>query len=466
MYSFLFTSPAYHEAIFLVCYPILLVDSCISLNCVSSLSLRFAVAWSLSTKRTLMEAVAPSSSALCQQQQDHDENNSNNNTATPFAGQTFYPQDIIYNADVSKALLKLSQLKRKDHLHLTNSDKKKLEALLSCGNQEVATLTLIGHKGESSEYQMNQDRAVVISPFHIGQDNKQQQEDAASTTIPSRLMAVFDGHSKNGEKISQYAATQLPMVLAMKLDQIQRTDHDENEETNLVKNALIDTFIEIDRTCPGQEGGGCTASVVLQRGSKLYAANAGDSCSFVVLYQPSSPNKTRIIYETRADTPGLPDERRRVKECGGDVVYQGYEDYVVLYTEPVSRTLTALAMSRSIGDWEAGKVGVIPDPIVDVIDIDQVVERWKGWNPSGSDDVHIFVVSATDGMTKFFCPEYIAKTLASSLYDDDAPYLLSAIKNHIDRAKYEWNFRRRNKYRDDVTVSVMDIRRPPAAPSK
>ena len=49
-----------------------------------------------------------------------------------------------------------------------------------------------------------------------------------------------------------------------------------------------------------------------------------------------------------------------------------------------------LAMSRSIGDWDAGRVGVIPSPIVDVVDLDQVVEKYS--NGKDDDDVHIFAM--------------------------------------------------------------------------
>jgi hypothetical protein len=92
----------------------------------------------------------------------------------------------------------------------------------------------------------------------------------------------------------------------------------------------------------------------------------------------------------------------------------------VVYHDRDSGAPTGLAMSRSIGDWEAGKLGVIPDPIVDVLDLKDVVaaqldgtakeapeayvidgrgeitETDLGGDPS-LDDVHIFAVSATDG---------------------------------------------------------------------
>ena len=80
---------------------------------------------------------------------------------------------------------------------------------------------------------------------------------------------------------------------------------------------------------------------------------------------------------------------------------------------------SGLAMSRSIGDWDAGKLGVIPDPLVKVIDIPELVEAQMdgvcqvGIENDGivepacsstSDDVYVFAVSATDGMMgKYSC---------------------------------------------------------------
>jgi serine/threonine protein phosphatase PrpC len=455
-----------------------------------------------------MEAQAPPSSSSTsynnQWKYFYNKKNGINNTNDPsnqsYHGQIFYPQDIYYNTNIKEALMKMRQLKRKDHLELANKNTKELQVLQSCGNPQAATLTLIGYKGGTLESQINQDRAIVISPFHIGQDNKQQQKEdttlkhqpttITSPTIPSsRLIAVFDGHARLGENISQYAVTQLPNILAEKLDRLYAlptddvdvvdVDYDEHDDTNLVKNALIDTFIEIDRNCPGEVSGGCTASVVLQQGSKLYVANAGDSRSFVVVYRPSRQT-VEIIYISREDKPHLPDERRRVEECGGQVFLPPLGTSRVLYTDPDTGMQSGLAMSRSIGDWEVGKLGVIPDPIVDVIDIDHVVESQVlkdcqipeedgTMNAAcflSSDDVHIFAVSATDGLMDFASPEMIAQAVALSLYDDDAPYLLSALEQIIYLAASGWEKAKQGRYRDDIAISVTEIRRPQAVLSK
>ncbi|KAL3920035.1 MAG: hypothetical protein SGILL_003460 [Bacillariaceae sp.] len=393
--------------------------------------------------------------------------------------------NIYYDPNVKEVLAKLRKLKRNDRdLNHDVDDRrhhqKQRDILQQSGSDTAATLTLIGYKGGTLESQINQDRAVVISPFLVGKDQRTQAtkkrrslDTSETDQTNSRFVAVFDGHARLGEKVSQYSVTELPNLLASKLEEMEAT----GEESEMVKEALIDAFIEIDRTCPGEISGGCTASVVLQRGSKVYVANAGDSRSFLVVYRPSKKT-VEIVYISREDKPHLPDEMKRVEECGGQVYLPPMGTSRVLYTDPDSGMQSGLAMSRSIGDWEVGKLGVIPDPIVEVIDVEAVVQTQvlrdcqippedETMDTScfvSSDDVHVFAVSATDGLMDFASPEVIAQAVASSLYHDDAPYLLSALEQLIYFAASGWEKAKQGRYRDDIAVSVTTIREPPKAP--
>jgi hypothetical protein len=138
---------------------------------------------------------------------------------------------------------------------------------------------------------------------------------------------------------------------------------------------------------------------------------------------------------------------------------------------------SGLAMSRSIGDWEVGKLGVIPDPIVNVIDIPELVEAQMAMDCDvvdpddgvvsaeclvSSDDVYIFAVSATDGMMDFATPEEIAQTVALSLYGKEGPHLLTALEQLIYKSAQGWEQSKAGRYRDDIAVAVSQIRIPPA----
>jgi serine/threonine protein phosphatase PrpC len=391
-----------------------------------------------------------------------------------------------------------------------NNNEVVMTILDSSGRKYQGALTLIGYKGGSLESQINQDRAVVISPYYVVGDDEMtmmmKKEESKQPPPPSppgrrsrpglskhmthraggtmdentdqrlfsRLIGVFDGHARLGELVSQYSVTELPLLLATKLGQIVPKD----DPTQIIQ-ALIDTFIEIDKTAPAEISGGCTASVILQRNSKVYVANAGDSRSFLVVYRANTQT-VQVLYISREDKPNLPDERARVEQMGGEVYLPLMGTSRVLYTDPDSGLQSGLAMSRSIGDWEVGRLGVIPDPIVAVIDIHDVVEGMlyrdcqipdedEVMNAacfSSSDDIHVFAVSATDGLMDFATPEIVAQTVASSLYHKDGPHLLSALEQLIYLAAQGWEQTKQGRYRDDIAIAVSEIRIPPPRPSQ
>lgn len=339
----------------------------------------------------------------------------------PFYGCPLLPTDVHYNSDAVKtALEKLRDLKRTERSDslsdssstTTTTDSNNTDTtatLTASGTAEAATLTLVGYKGGELSEQINQDRAIVVSPFYLDEND---------TSTDRRLLGVFDGHAPLGEVVSEFARTEMPTRIAEKLKEELADGDSEQDVVDKTKNVLLETFIELDKRAPAEKSGGCTATVVLQQGQKVYFANAGDSRSFLVAYRPTT-KQASVVYISREDKPNLPDERARVEKMGGQVYIPIRGTSRVVYHDRESGAPTGLAMSRSIGDWEAGKLGVIPDPIVDVFDIDDVVkaqldgsakdlpeysvlnekgevtETIKG--DAGVDDIHIFAVSATDG---------------------------------------------------------------------
>jgi len=362
---------------------------------------------------------------------------------------------VYYDESIKDVLTDLRGKKRDD---VSAEDLKGLE---TSGGKERGTLTLIGYKGGALESQINQDRSFCVSPYGIG--SKDTSED--------KILGVFDGHANLGEKVSQYAVTELPKLLASKLKEI-------DGEEQQVKDALVETFVEIDKTAPAEISGGCTASVILQHGQKLYFANAGDSTSFLVVYRATS-KQAEVVYVTREDKPSLPDEKARVEEMGGQVYIPARGTSRVLYTDPETGMQSGLAMSRSLGDWEAGKLGVIPNPLVDVIDIPSLVEGQMGCNQiegdgevfvdmecDSKDDVYIFAVSATDGMMDFATTEIVAQTVAISLYGEEGPHLLTALEQLIFMSAQGWQQSKGGRYRDDIAIAVSQIRIPPTPPKQ
>jgi serine/threonine protein phosphatase PrpC len=356
--------------------------------------------------------------------------------------------------------------------------------------RDAACLTLIGYKGGPLQSQINQDRAVVVSPYYISDEgtscNNTATLQAATANWEERIfLGVFDGHANRGEVVSEYTVQNLPQVLAKRLQDLPT---EPVLRQNATVQALRETFVELDNTVPADPSGGCTASVIMKQDEKVYVANAGDSRSFVVVYRPST-NTSKVVYISREDKPSLPEEKARVEAMGGQVYIPMRGTSRVVYQDPVSGAPTGLAMSRSIGDWEAGKRGVIADPIVDVLDLNHLVKAaLMGYHEkeqcfmvdengevdeeacstaeleamlAEEDDVYVFAVSASDGLMDFLEASEISKILAPSLFLDDGSHPVTACELLIFAAANAWQEAKQGRYRDDIAIAVSTLRRPP-----
>ena len=90
---------------------------------------------------------------------------------------------------------------------------KALSALQPAGDDSKTVMTMRGYKGGELENQINQDRAMVLSPLKI-------LPDSSKSKLVAQLLGVFDGHGGGGEKTSQYALDYVPSLLAAKLASI------------------------------------------------------------------------------------------------------------------------------------------------------------------------------------------------------------------------------------------------------
>ena len=152
----------------------------------------------------------------------------------------------------------------------------------------------------------------------------------------------------------------------------------------------------------------------------------------------------------------------------------------VMYRDAVTGGEYGLAMSRSIGDWAAGEVGVIPDPLVDVVDLNELVNVGSSSDDGNEQtctvsedgeqecvatpaevvgDIQVFAVSATDGLLDYVGIDDIAKHVALGLYDDEeGPHLLSACEALISAAAGGWHRHKQGRYRDDIAISVSKLK--------
>lgn len=388
----------------------------------------------------------------------------------PPHGCPFLPRDISFDKISRTALKRL----RSGGASTETIDERKrlLQDLSTAGNDDSTVWTLIGYKGGAMKDQINQDRALILSPFQIF-DSK----DSTNQHDVAQLLGVFDGHGKLGEIVAQYTVTEIPIRLSNELRDIVSSHIDGTERDEKINKALIKVFNDIDQSIPTKGIGGCTASVVLRIGSKLYVVNAGDSVSFVALYTEST-DEVNVVYVTREDKPHLPDEYQRITRMGGRVSQpdgNGGSSRVV-FVDPNTGYVAGLAMSRSIGDWPA--TGVISEPIVQVLSIPELLERAAA-NPKTTSTtaatcaedalgtcqdtmtgkVHIFAVSATDGLMDYLKPNEIARAFADSFYKrgKQTPHPHTVAEDLILKASEGWYEDMGGRYRDDITVAAARI---------
>lgn len=267
----------------------------------------------------------------------------------PIYGCPYLPLDVHYEDEAKKALEAMKKEASLDNVNnLTFIDEDSV--LKSSGSEHAATLTLIGYKGGRLIDQVNQDRALVLSPYTYWKISNSAGSDQSHKPV-ARLLGAFDGHAKYGERVSEYVAKTLPALLGSKLvefDAAKDEDgnaYNEKQSDHKIAQILHETFLELDATAPAEPSGGCTASVVLQLGTRIYVANAGDSRSFVAVHIVPPDGReatTSVIYGTREDKPHLSVERERVEHMGGTVylpngfLATGQGTTRVLYKDPTT----------------------------------------------------------------------------------------------------------------------------------
>eukprot|EP00529_Nitzschia_sp_RCC80_P021767 CAMPEP_0113515328 /NCGR_PEP_ID=MMETSP0014_2-20120614/40882_1 /TAXON_ID=2857 /ORGANISM="Nitzschia sp." /LENGTH=388 /DNA_ID=CAMNT_0000411881 /DNA_START=55 /DNA_END=1218 /DNA_ORIENTATION=+ /assembly_acc=CAM_ASM_000159 len=357
------------------------------------------------------------------------DNLSSSVSSCPNHGCPMFPMDIVNDQEAKDALTILAS---KDDQQ--QQQKQALETLKGSGDELKVVLTLTGFKGGPVP---NQDAAVILSPLKIltnpesGDDEgkEDKKKNSSSTNDIIQLIGVFDGHGTDGELTSNFATKEIPKRLSERLSSVMSSSSSvtSTPDTTVIE-ILKQVFIEVDKLDPSGGRGGCTATLVLQLGSKVFVANAGDSVSFVGVATSTNSNKKQkikkkvdveVIYQTREDKPDLPEERKRIHEAGGYVHIPEDPNHDVpraYNIDEYGRARYGLAMSRSLGDWSVQ--GVIAEPIVDVIDLQQIQtsylescrlssssskesnkqEKCDSMDP---DSIRFFAVSMSDGMADY-----------------------------------------------------------------
>lgn len=192
--------------------------------------------------------------------------------------------------------------------------------------------------------------------------------------------AVFDGHGTSGKEASNSACDFMLGYVDKNYSKIMETDKD-----SIIEGILQDMFIRADESLKtvgvDMDLSGTTCVCILAKDTSLYIASAGDSRA--VLARIS--NGYRFAIELTQDhRPYVESERNRIIKSGGYVRRIHSNDQAIgPYRIWADDDGPGLALTRSLGDFQVKKIGMISTPQIQKINLK---------------DADQFVVIATDGL--------------------------------------------------------------------
>ena len=304
-----------------------------------------------------------------------------------------------------------------------------------------------------------------------GVDEKKEKKNQDSFLILEKLFenilniyGIFDGHGKNGNLISNLISQFLSQYLKNKENYfLEKNDNDDSSSDSsesskeiIINNELIsnlfskEDFIkkiikELDFKANESnfdlQFSGSTCLLLFLFNDEIICSNIGDS--MCVLFNCS--NEDRWTYEiiSKIHKPDIPSEKKRILEEGG-VVHPFYDEFGI-YDGPnrvyvKGKTYPGLSLTRSIGDLEAEKIGVILEP--------DIVFKKK-------DSTCKYLVLGSDGLWDVIKPYDVRRIVNPYFFRSDPDGACNAL---MKIASKNWN--KEGCDRDDITIIVVFIGTP------
>ena len=247
-------------------------------------------------------------------------------------------------------------------------------------------LTLAG-KNEYGNKKTNQDTFVI--------------EKNVNGVLNFNIFGVLDGHGDDGHFASQFVSRYV-IYRIKNHPTIKKLDEPKEIYNKLIANGYeiianiyLDADVQIQKEKFDVTRSGTTIVLVIQLEEHIICANTGDSRAIVIYDKSYEDNlaNSKIFPLSYDCKPELPNEKKRIMECGG-VVEKAYysdddddDDEIPFRVWAKGEDYPGLAMSRSIGDMDAKKVGVIPNPQI----VEYTIDYFSKYLLMGSDGIWEFI---------------------------------------------------------------------------
>ncbi|XP_047320512.1 probable protein phosphatase 2C 72 [Impatiens glandulifera] len=290
------------------------------------------------------------------------------------------------------------------------------ESVVSYGisNSVSSLFSLEGNKG------VNQDAAVLFHGYGT--------EDVT-------FCAVYDGHGKNGHRVSKLVRNRLLKLMLNLKEEFAKNKNSPSHvnEIKMWEEACMSAFRVMDKEIKLLDNFDCSLSgttevVVLRKGEHLLIANLGDSRA--ILGTMNDDGGMTAVKLTTDLKPSVPTEGDRIRRSNGRVLALRDEPHIDRVWLPHEDS-PGLAMSRSFGDLLLKNHGIISIPEV-------------SFHHLTSKDHFLFL--ATDGVWDVMSNDEVATIVESS--DTGA----KAAECVVNAAVSKWRQKFPSSKRDDITA--------------
>ena len=253
------------------------------------------------------------------------------------------------------------------------------------------------------------------------EDRYNQDDFAVLSTGNTRVLAVFDGHGAKGEQVASFVRQSI-------CDNLEKTLSSNKDD--LADSSVIQAFHEAHAACELHSivvdnkdkfdcvSSGTTATVAIVGPDRITIGFVGDSRCIIARERKAGTKAFELVYQTMDQTCERKDERRRIKESGGEC--KRLKGDIPRRVFVKDHGYPGLAMTRSIGDTSGEAAGIIPTPEIFRVRINRDSEQ--------------FVVVASDGIWEFLSSESVVQIISSYSKDSVQEAAQAVVKSALN----EW----------------------------